>query len=76
MGSTDDQDAELPLGHPGRFDDTPAHYDGFDDRYEPPPVDPPEEGIVHYGPGNWPLCGKESEPTVHTDDPHQVTGCD
>ena len=38
-------DAELPFGHPGRrnFDDSPAGYTDFDDRYEPPPVDPPEE---------------------------------
>ena len=38
---------ELPFGHPGRnFHDTPEHFDHRDDRYEPPPVDPPEEGIV------------------------------
>ena len=30
-------DAELPFGHPGRkFDDTPAHFEDLDDRYEPP----------------------------------------
>ena len=23
-------------------------------------ADPPEDGIVHYGPGDRPLCGKES----------------
>ena len=66
-------DAELPFGHPGRnFDDTPAH---FDDRHEPPPVDPPEEGIVHYGPGDRPLCGDESPYAAHTDEPGQVAGC-
>ncbi len=44
-------DVELPFGHPGRnFNDTPAGFDDFDNRYEPPQVDPPEEGIVHYGP--------------------------
>ena len=43
-------DAELPFGHPGRnFDDTPEHFDHRDDRYEPPPVNPPEESIIHYG---------------------------
>ena len=68
-------DAELRFGHPGRnFDDT-AGFDGFNDRYEPRPVDPPEEGIVHYGPGYRPLCGQEDELALHTDDPHQVVGC-
>ena len=64
-------DGELPFGHPGRrFDDTPAYFEDFDDRYEPPQVDPPEEGMVHYGPGGRPLCGTDSHLTVHTDDPH------
>ena len=36
-------DAELSFGPPGRrFDDTQKHLDHRDDRYEPPPVDPPE----------------------------------
>ena len=70
-------DAELPFGHPGRnFDDTPAHFDRFDDRYEQPPMDPPEEGMVHYGPGNRPLCGDESPHAVYTDEPGQVAGCE
>ena len=70
-------DPELPFGHPGRnFDDTPAYFEDFDDRYEPMPVDPPEEGTVHYGPGYRPLCGEEDELAIHTDDPHQVAGCD
>ena len=48
-------DAELPFGHPGRrFDYSPAGYSDFDDRYEPPPVDPPEEDVVHYGPATGP----------------------
>ena len=69
-------DAELPFGHPGRqFDDTPEHFDHRDDRYEPPPVDPPEEDVVHYGPGDRPLYGNESPYTAHTDDPYQVAGC-
>ena len=42
-------DAELPFGHPGHdFDETPEHFDRRDDRYEPPPVHPPEEAVVHY----------------------------
>ena len=63
-------ETELPFGHPGRnFDDTPAGYSDFDDRYEPWPVDPPEENTVHYGPGNRPLCGNESVTAVYTDAP-------
>ena len=66
---------ELPFGHPGRnFDDTPEHFDHRDDRYEPPPVDPPEEGIVHYGPGDRPLCGRESPFAIYTFEPDQVAG--
>ena len=60
-------DAELPFGHPGR---------NFDDCHEPPPVDPPKEGIVHYGPGYSPLCGEDAELVVHTDDPRRVVGCE
>ena len=38
-------DAELLFGHPGRnHDDTPAHFDRSDDRYEPS-VDPPGERV-------------------------------
>jgi hypothetical protein len=67
---------ELAFGHPGRnFDDTPEHFDHRDDRYEPPPVDPPEEGIVHYGPGDRPLCGRESPFAIYTFEPDQVAGC-
>ena len=70
-------ETELPFGHPGRnFDDTPAGYSDFDDRYEPWPVDPPEENTVHYGPGNRPLCGNESVTAFYTDDPNQVQGCE
>ena len=70
-------ETELPFGHPGRnFDDTPASYGDFYDRYEPWPVDPPEENTVHYGPGNRPLCGNESVTAVYTDDPNQVQGCE
>ena len=67
MGTTSEQG----VGLPGRtFDDTPAHYNDSDDRYEPPPVDPPEQGVLHYGPGDRPLCGEEADLAVHTDDPH------
>ena len=69
-------DAELPFGHPGRnFEDSPSHFDRFDDRHEPRSADPPGEGIVHYGPGNRPLCGEEDELALHTEDPHKVVGC-
>ena len=69
-------DAELPFGHPGcRFDDTPSPFDALEDRYEPPPAGPPEAGIVHYGPGDRPLCGDESPYAAHTDEPDQVAGC-
>ena len=69
-------DADLPFGHPGcNFDDSPAGYSDFDDRYEPPPVDPPEEDVVHYGPGDRSLCGNQSPYAAHTDDPYQVAGC-
>ena len=60
-------ETELPFSHPGR---------NFDDRYEPRPVDPPEENTVHYGPGNRPRCGNESVTAVYTDDPNQVQGCE
>ena len=70
-------DAELPFGHPGRnFEDTPDYFDHSDDRYEPPPVEPPEEGIIHYAPGDRPLCGDESITAVDTDEPDQVAGCE
>ena len=69
-------DAELLFGHPGcKFDNTPTYFEDFNNRYKPPPVDPPEADIVHYGPGDRPLCGDESPFAVHTDDPHQVAGC-
>ena len=69
--------AEVPFGHPGcNFDDTPAHLEDFDDRYERPPVDHPEESMVHYGPGDRPLCGNESPFAIYTDEPGQVAGCE
>ena len=69
-------DAELPFSHPGRrFDDTPEHFDHRGDRYDPPRVDPPEDGIVHYAPGDRPLCGNESPYAVYTEEPDKVAGC-
>ena len=77
MGSTDDHDTEVSLGRPGpTYDDRPADFDRFDDRYDPPPADPPEEDIVHYGPGYRPLCGDQSPFAIHTDEPDQVAGCE
>ena len=61
--------AELPFGHSGRnYDDTPVDFDEFKDSYEPPAVDPHEEGIVHYGPATGRSAGKSpswpSTPTI------------
>ena len=37
---------------------------------------PDEDGrVVHYGPGDRPLCGSESMPAVYTDEPALVSGC-
>ena len=58
-----------------RFDEAPAHFNRFDDRYEPL-VDLSGKGIVCYGPGYRPLCGEESLRTEYTDYPAQVNGCD
>ena len=49
-----------------------AHFEG----YEPSPEDAGRRDIVHYGPGNQPLCGDEDELAQHTQDPHQVAGCE
>ena len=72
-------DGELPFGHPGRrSDDTP---EGFS---QSPPVDQgpeldytPDEysRVIHYGPGDRPLCGNDSVTAVYTDDPALVSGC-
>ena len=73
-------DGELPFGHPGcRFDDTP---EGFRQSplvdQEPERDYTPDEdgGVVHYGPGDRPLCGSESMTADYTDDPGAlVAGC-
>ena len=37
---------------------------------------PDEDGrVVHYGPGDRPLCGSESMTAVYTDEPALVSGC-
>ena len=43
----------------------------------PEPDYTPDEGgrVVHYGPGDQPLCGSESMTAVYTDDPALVAGC-
>ena len=34
-----------------------------------------DDAIVHYAPGEHPLCGSESMTAVYTDDPALVQGC-
>ena len=72
-------DGELPFGHPGRrFEDTPEGFD-HDHRMDQEPESdytPDEDGdVVHYGPGDRPLCGSESMTADYTDDPALVAGC-
>ena len=72
-------DAELPFGHPGhRFDDTPEYFDRSPLVDQGPERDytPDEDGgVVHYGPGDRPLCGSESMTAAYTGDPALVAGC-
>ena len=72
-------DAELPFGHPGRrFDDTPEYFDRSLLMNQEPERDCMPDGdddIVHYAPGDHPLCGTESMTVVYTDDPAMVAGC-
>ena len=59
--------AEFLFGHPGPpIDDTPERFDHTPDD---------DGGVVHYGPGDRPLCGNESITAVYTDNPAGVTGC-
>ena len=71
--------AELPFGHPGRrFDDTPEGFDRSPLMDQGPERDytPDEDGgVIHYGPGNAPLCGNDSMTAVYTDDLALVAGC-
>ena len=74
-GSADDLLGDMQSQAEGperKVDDTPAHFE----RYEPSPEDARRRDIVHYGPGNQPLCGDEDELALHTQDPHQVAGCE
>ena len=72
-------DAELPFGHPGRqFDDTPEYFDPSPLLDQEPERDytPDDDGdVIHYAPGDYPLCGTESLTEVFTDDPALVAGC-
>ena len=70
---------ELPFGHPGnRFDDTPEYFDPSPlvDQGPEPDYTPDEDGsVVHYAPGDRPLCGNQSWTAEYTDEPDQVAGC-
>ena len=55
-----------------KVDDRPSH----SERYEPSPLGAIRRDIVHYGPGNRPLCGEDDDLVQHTQDPHQVSGCE
>ncbi len=72
-------DAELPFGHPGRrFDYTPEGFDAsplVDQRPERDYTPDEEGGVVHYAPGDWPLCGNDAVTAVYTDDLNRVQGC-
>ena len=72
-------DAELPFGHPGwRFDDTPEYFDHsplLDQGPEPDYTPDEDGGLVHYAPGDRPLCGDDSMTAVYTNDPVAVAGC-
>ena len=72
-------DAGLHFGHPGRrFDDTPAYFDHsplLDQGPEPDYTPDEGTGVVHYGPGDRPICSDDSMIAVYTDDPAAVAGC-
>ena len=67
------QDAELPFGHPGRrSDDTPEGFEPsplVDQGPERDCMPDEDDAIVHYAPGEHPLCGTESMTAVYTDNP-------
>ena len=73
-------DAELPLGHPGwRFDDTPEYLDHsplMDQGSEPDYTPDEDGGVIHYGPGDSPLCDNDCANAAYTDDPKKVRGCE
>ena len=63
-------DAEIPFGHPGRrFDDTPEGFDHsplMDQKPERDYTPNEEDSVIHYAPGDHPLCGTESLTAVFT----------
>ena len=74
------QDGELPFGHPGRrSDNTPEGFSQSPLVDQGPELDyTPDEDrrVVHYGPGDRPLCGNDAVTEVYTDDPAAlVAGC-
>ena len=73
-------DAELPFGHPGhRSENTPEGFSQSPLVDQGPELDyTPNEysRVVHYGPGDRPLCENDSVTAVYTDDPNQVQGCE
>ena len=72
-------EAELPFGHPGRrLDDTPEYFDHsplLDQGPEPGYTPDEDGGMLHYAPGDRPLCGDDSMTAVYTNDPAAVAGC-
>ena len=73
-------DAELPFGHPGwQFDDTPQYFDHsplMDQGSEPNYTPDEDGGVIHYGPGDSPLCDNDCANAAYTDDPKKVRGCE
>ena len=47
----------------------------MDQGSEPDYTPEEDQGMVHYGPGDRPLCGDDSMTAVYTDDPAGVAGC-
>ena len=72
------QDAELPFGHPvRRSDHTPEGFEPsplVDHRPERDYTPDEYSRVVHYGPGDRPLCGNDSVTAVYTDDLALVAG--
>ena len=70
---------ERVAGHPGRnLDDTPEYFDhSLPLNQGPEPDYTPDEGdrVVHYDPGERPLCGNDAMTAVYTDEPAAVSGC-
>ena len=73
-------DAELPFGHPGRrLDDTPEDFNRsplVDQEPEPDYTPYEDGGVIHYGPGDSPLCDNDCANAAYTDDPKKVRGCE